>query len=121
MEMNPAMEMDVPDGTKTKSVEVTTSVDANDQKFIDLAKKMKKLSPETLAMIEKDLQPAADVAEDPETPEDSDKADPETSEDADKADSECPCGKPDCKDCEVPSKDPRAMLIIGLKKVLSQA
>lgn len=107
--MNPAMEMDVPDGTEDKTPEFVPPVDVNDQKFIDLAKKMKKLSPETLAMIEKDLQPEAEAKEDTETPEGADKADPE-----------CPCGKPDCKDCAVPSKDPRAMLIIGLKKVLSQ-
>lgn len=113
MDMNPAMEMDVPDGTEGTKPEFVPPVDVNDQKFIDLAKKMKKLSPETLTMIQKDLQPAGDKEEDPETPEDTSKEDP-------KVDPECPCGKPDCKDCAVPSKDPRAMLIIGLKKVLSQ-
>ena len=111
--MNPAMEMDVPDGTEDTKPEFVPPVDVNDQKFIDLAKKMKNLSPETLSMIQKDLQPKEDPKEDS-------KEDPKSPEDMSKVDPECPCDKPDCKDCSVPSKDPRAMLIIGLKKVLSQ-
>jgi len=112
MDMNPAMEMDVPDGTEDTKSEFVPPVDVNDQKFIDLAKKIKKLSPETLAMIQKDLQPDEKKEEEPETPEPKDGME--------KADPECPCGKPDCKDCAVPATtDPRAKLIIGLKKVLS--
>jgi hypothetical protein len=109
MDMNPAMEMDVPDGTENTKPEFIPPVDVNDRKFIDLAKKIKKLSPETLSMIQKDLQPEDTKAEPTEDPED-------PTEEGDS----CSCGKPDCKECNPPSKDPRAMLIIGLKKVLSQ-
>lgn len=112
MDMNPAMEMDVPDGTEDTTSKFVPPVDVNDQKFIDLAKKMKKLSPETLAMIQKDLQPENKKTTDTENTTEA--ADPTEEGDA------CSCGKPDCKECNPPSKDPRAMLIIGLKKVLSQ-
>ena len=104
--MNPAMEMDVPNGTEDTTSKFVPPVDVNDKKFIDLAKKMKKLSPETLEMIQKDLQPEDKKSTDTEEPEEEGDA--------------CSCGKPDCKECNPPSKDPRAMLIIGLKKVLSQ-
>ena len=103
--MNPAMEMDVPDGTEDTTSKFVPPVDVNDQKFIDLAKKMKKLSPETLSMIEKDLQPE-------------DKKEMDTEEPKEEGDT-CSCGKPDCKECSAESADPRAKLIIGLKKVLS--
>ena len=106
MDMNPAMEMDVPDGTEDTGSKAVSAIDENDQKFIDLAKKMKRLSPETLAMIEKDLQPE-------------DKKEMDTESSKEEGD-EYPESKSDCKDCNPPSKDPRAMLIIGLKKVLSQ-
>jgi len=109
METNPAMEMDVPDGTEDTKSEFVPPVDVNDQKFIDLAKKIKNLSPETLSMIQKDLQPKEEPKEESKS-----------TDDISKVDSECPCGKPNCTECSVPSKDPRAMLIIGLKKVLSQ-
>ena len=82
--MNPAMErvsdsespshtrtsMDVPDGTENTKPEFVPPVDVNDRKFIDLAKKIKKLSPETLSMIQKDLQPEDTKAEPTEDSED---------------------------------------------------
>ncbi len=68
--MNPATSMDVPNGTEDTKSEFVPPVDTNDQKFIDLAKKIKKLSPETLAMIQKDLQPEDKKSEPTEDSED---------------------------------------------------
>lgn len=73
MEMNPSMaecetEMNVPDGTENSESKFIPPVDVTDQKFIDLAKKMKKLQPETLHMIQRDLQPEDRKYEDEKNP-----------------------------------------------------
>ncbi len=106
MQINPANELDVPDGTEDTKKEFIPPVDVNDKKFIDLARKIQKLSPETLSMIEKDLQP------DEEKPEDT-----ELSKDEEVCNT---CGGELGDEDEPNTKDPRAMLIIWLKKVLSQ-
>lgn len=57
MEMEDESSMNVPNGSENAKKPFIPPVDMTDISFIKLAEKMKKLSPETLDMIRKDLQP----------------------------------------------------------------
>ena len=96
MDMNP---MNVPNGTEDVPEKFIPPVDPTAQKFIDLAKKIKGLKPETLACIQKDLQPEGEKKEE-DTPEE--EVSVEVNLDKSTAD----------------VKDPRALLLMGLSKVL---
>ena len=91
--------MNVPNGTEDVPEKFIPPVDPTAQKFIDLAKKMKGLKPETIACIEKDLQPEGEKKEE-EIPEE--EVSVEVNLDKSTAD----------------VKDPRALLLMGLSKVL---
>lgn len=99
MDMNP---MNTPDGTEDVPQKFIPPVDPTAQKFIDLAKKMKGLKPETLACIQKDLQPEEAKKEDM-------KEDDMEEEGAVEVNLEKSTAN---------VKDPRALLLMGLSKVL---